>query len=848
MFRASWRGFACHRLRVVLTIVAIALGVALMAGTYVLTDTINASYTRLVGAAFAGDAVVISPRDVLGAGNGNVQVSPITASVLAEVRHVPGVAAATGDVMDSVTLFDAKGKTLGTVTSDFMTAVVAVPFEQLSPVRGRLPVTGGEAALDQASADRYGLRTGDVLGVADAGRVRDYRIVGTLRFANKASFAGAGVVVLTMAQAQTVAGEIGRYDEIDATPAAGFSPVELRQRLSSVLPQDVVVRTNSQELAQLAASFNSDIAFFKDFLLIFAYVSLFVGGFIILNTFSVTVAERSRETALLRAMGASRRQVLWAVIGESTVLGFVGSIAGVALGVVLAPALERIFKSMGTSFPSNGTVLEARTVIVSLLVGLSVSVVSGIAPALRATRIPPVAALCEGVGAGPGYSARHSSVIGAVVFATGVAMIVLGLAGNAGTALAGLGALVVFVGIALFSPKIVPGLARAVGVLVAWRGVTGTIARENTRRQPGRTAATSAALMVGLALVTFVSVLAAGTKATIDSAVQHSFAGQLIIEGAATNNEGIPASLATQLQRVPGVSVVAPENFSEADVEGISGVQSVTGVDPVALSKLYRVGWEAGSANTFDRLGDDTAVLPGSYARSHNLHLGSTLSLLTVSGRHIHLIVTGIASNKAELLGSITVSRTLVERAFAQTNDALDFVGYDKGASPATVQASVDRLLAKEFPQATSLTATRYQQQLSGQVNSLLGLVYVLLALAVFVSLFGLVNTLALAVHERKRELGLLRAVGASRRQVRQMVRYEAVITSLIGAVIGLVVGSLFAVTLARPLVGSGFILSFPFSTLLVLLVMAALAGVAAAVVPARRAAGLDVLEAIAFE
>jgi putative ABC transport system permease protein len=849
MNKAFWRSLGRHRLRVLLTGAAIALGVALMAGTYMLTDTLNASYTNVMGSVYGRASAVVSPNQPLGDSYG-AQVSPITQAMVQRARQVPGVASATGEIISDVALLNANGKAIGSTggAPDIVTGTAPAPFDILDVASGRLPITSGEAALDQATAARAGVRRGDIIEVSGTGPVRRYRLVGTVRVAGSTSLAGASLAVLTMPQAQAVVGEVGRYDQIEVSATSGLTPSVLAQRLAKALPHDVVTRTASAEVSRLSSDFASNMGFFRDFLLIFASVALFVGGFIILNTFSVTVAQRTRETGLLRALGASRRQVLLSAISESALLGLAGSLAGVGLGLVLVPGLEAVFKAFGASIPSYGTVVEARTIIVSTLVGLAVPVVAGLAPALRAARVPPVAAMREGTDPEPGRLARHSVLISAIVFLLGVAMIVASVAGGANGALAGMGALVVFVGVALLSPKLVPGLARAVGVVVVWRGVTGVIARQNARRQPGRTAVTSAALMVGLALVTFVSVFASGTKATIDSAVGSSFAGNLIIEAKGANTPGIPASLATALQGVPGVGVVAPVAFGNADVKGVPGVQEVAGVEPVALSKLYRVAWESGGVGAFDALGGSTAVVTQGFAHSHHLHIGSPLSLTTASGAALHLVVSAVASDKAHLLGAVTVSRPLLERAFSQDNDSVDFVGYAEGATGATVQRDVGRLLAQQYPQALSQTSAQFEAQEAGQVGNLLGLVYVLLGLAVVVSLFGLVNTLALAVHERRGELGLLRAVGASRSQVRQMIRYESVITSLIGAVIGLVVGTAFAVTLARPLVGSGFVLSFPITTLAVVLVLAALAGVAAAFLPARRAARLDVLSAIALD
>jgi putative ABC transport system permease protein len=849
MNKAFWRGFVSHRLRVVLTGVAIALGVSLMAGTYMLTDTLNASYAGVMGSVYAGAAAVVSPYHPLG-DNFSAQVSPITDAMLQRVREVPGVGEAAGEIMSDVTFLNAKGEAIGSTQGapDIVVGVEGAPFNVLHTFSGRLPARAGEAAIDKDTAAHAGLRLGDTVEVSGTGPVQRFRLVGTVGVVGSATLAGASVAVLTMPQAQAVVGEIGRYDQIEVSAAGGLSPSALAERLSRALPHDVVVRTATAEVSRLASDFASNMGFLRDFLLIFASVALFVGGFIILNTFSVTVAQRTRETGLMRAMGASRRQVLFSTIAESTLLGLAGSLAGVGFGLVLVPGLEAVFRAAGSSIPNTATVVQARTIIVSMVVGLLVSVVAGLAPALRASRIPAVAAMREGVGAEPGRLAGRMVPISAAVFLAGVAMIVAGLVLGAGAALAGIGALVVFVGVALFSPRIIPGLARAVGTVVAWRGVTGVIARENARRQPGRTAVTSAALMVGLALVTFVSVFASGTKATIDSAVHSSFAGNLIVQPSGSNSNGIPASLAAALERVPGVGVVAPVAFGEAALKGANGPQEVTGVVPAALSKLYRVQWQSGGVGAFDSLGDTGAVVTKSFASSQHLHVGSALTLTTASGDALEVVVRAVASDKAHLLGSVTISRSLLERTFAQVDDGVDFIGFAHGASAAVVQHDVKVLLARQYPLATSQTAAQFVADEANQVDVLLDLVYVLLALAVVVSLFGLVNTLALAVHERRRELGLLRAVGSSRRQVRQMVRYESVITSLIGAVLGLVVGTGFAVTLARPLAGSGFVLSFPFTTLAALVVMAAVAGTAAAVLPARRAARLDVLSAIALD
>ncbi|HEY4895084.1 MAG TPA: ABC transporter permease, partial [Solirubrobacteraceae bacterium] len=398
--------------------------------------------------------------------------------------------------------------------------------------------------------------------------------------------------------------------------------------------------------------------------------------------------------------------------------------------------------------------------------------------------------------------------------------------------------------------RIVPAVARAIGALVSWRGITGQLARENSIRQPGRTMITAAALTVGIALVAFVAVLADGTKATIDQAVSRSFAGDLIVENSqAAGEQGIPALLAPSLRSVPGVAAVTPIAFTVGRPKGSSNNSTITAIDPASFEQVYRVEWKKGSNATLLGLGTDGTVVTKSYAETHHLTVGRRVTLLTPTNTHVTLTVRGIANDNARLLGDFTISLQLARSGFGQRDDALDFVSYAPGAGNSRVQPAVDRLLAARFPQARSRTAAQFKQDQAGQINTLLALIYVLLALSVIVSLFGIVNTLILSIYERTRELGMLRAIGTSRRQIRQMIRYESVITSLIGGVFGLLIGVLGAVIVTSlTLSDSGYVQSFPVGTLIVLLFVAALAGLLAAQLPARRAARLDVLGALASE
>jgi putative ABC transport system permease protein len=855
MARLVLRGFLQRKLRVLLTGVAIALGVALMAGTYVLTDTINQSFAGIFRTASQGDDVVVSPTETLGRET-RAQESPITEAMLAKVRSVAGVAEAAGGIFTPGTFLDIHRKRLTTGGAPaFIAGELPKRFESFSPVDGRFPANASEVAIDEATAARAHLRVGQQMLVAGAATAKRYTIVGIVEFGGGQSFGGAGTAILTLAEAQRVVGEPGRYDQLDVAAVPGVTPAQLKARIRAVLPPTVAVRTGAQEAAKNTSDLESNLSFIRTFLLVFAYVSLVVGAFIIFNTFSITVAQRTREFGLLRTLGASRRQLLQTVVAEGLLLGVGGAVLGLLGGIALAPALDQLFKAFGADLPNSGTVVETRTIVVSLAVGIVVTVLAGLAPALRSMRVPPLAAMREGVEIPPRVMTKRRIIIEftaylAVVIVVALidrgavlTIVVVALALRAGWLLIRLRR-----GDAPAHYRIVPALARIVGVLVTWRGITGRLARENSIRQPGRTMVTAAALTVGLALVAFVAVLADGTKATIDQAVSRSFAGNLIVENSQAGNEqGIPALLAPAVRKVPGVASVTPIAFTLARRQGGTSNSSVTAIDPNTFEQVYRVEWDHGSKGTLLGLGTTGAVLTKSYAEDHHLKVGQSLSLLTPANKRVSLKVLGTVDEKSRLLGDITISLPLARAAFGQREDALDFVTYAPGYGNSSVQPAVNRLLASDFPQARSRTAAQFKQDQASQINTLLALIYVLLALSVIVSLFGILNTLILSIYERTRELGMMRAIGTSRRQVRQMIRYESIITALIGGVFGLVigvVGAILVVTFA--LSDSGYVLSIPVGTLLVLLVVAALAGLLAAQIPARRAARLDLLQALA--
>jgi putative ABC transport system permease protein len=700
--------------------------------------------------------------------------------------------------------------------------------------------------------------------IAGRAPAHEYTISGIAKFAGSASFGGASVALLLTAQAQYVAGEPGRYVSINVAAGPGVSPEALASRIRVALPATLTVRTGAQEAANEMKQLEEELGFLRTFLLVFAYVALVVGAFIIFNTFSITVAQRTREFGLLRTLGCSRGQIMRTVVQEGLLLGVGGAVIGLFAGVGLAPALDGLFKAFGADLPDNGTVLEARTVIVSLVVGISITVLAGFFPALRATRVSPVAAMREGVAMPPRELTELDVLRRAGL--TAIVLVIVGLVLGKGAAPVLFVAFAAYVVVLLVRMvrgpregrhRVISALGRTLGLIVSWRGITGRLARENSVRQPGRTLVTALALTVGLGLVAFISVLAAGTKTTIDRAVSRSFAGDLIVKNTQAQ-QGIPTAVEPAVATVPGVGAVTAIAFTEGRVRDlakrgapvIAEKTPVTAIQPESFASMYKIEWEHGSPATLAALGQDGTVIAQKFARAHDLHVGQRLSVLTPASRVVTLTVLGIVKEEViGLMSNLTISRSLASAAFGQREDGVDFISYAPGANGAAVHNGIEALLKRGFPQAHAQTAAQYTTEQGNKVNQFLLLVYVLLALSVVVSLFGIVNTLVLSIYERTHELGMMRAIGASRRQIRQMIRYESLITGLIGGVLGLVIGVVGAVLVtALFLSGSGYVVSIPVGTLVLLLFVGGLAGLLAAQAPARRAARLDVLSALGGE
>jgi putative ABC transport system permease protein len=851
MVALSLRGLVSRKLRTVLTALAIVLGVSLVSGTYILTDSMNKAFDNVFATANENTDVSVTPKEQFA----DAGETPLSESVLRQVRAVPGVRLAAGTVnSDQAVIYTKDGKDPlirggGPMLLNGETPRALSPLEY---VEGHEPQAPDEVALTKGTADNGDFKLGDTIRVSADGPAESFRLVGLARFGDQDSLAGAALAIVQTPVAQRMLNLRDEFSSIDAIADDGVTPAQLAASVRAELPPNLYnVRTGEQQARSQAADLQDQLGFLRTFLFAFAGIALFVGAFLIVNTYSITVAQRMREFALLRMIGASRRQVLRAVIGEAFVVGLVASVVGLLAGAGIAPALRGLFTLFGADLPDNGLTVEPRTIIVSLLIGTVVTLVAATGPALRATRVPPIAALQDSASITRGKNGRLRTPLSIAVAVIGIALICLGLFGSGSAsqsaASIGVGAAVVFIGVGLLASHIVKPLATLVGYpLERALGVSGRLARENSVRQPRRTASTASALMIGVTLVAFVAIFAAGLKVSIDNAVNRGVKGDLVVQS--ETFQSVPGAATRALAQQPGVELVSPVRFGVGQVTGVGGTTSISGIDPRTVEDVFTVDWMEGSPQLLTQLGEGQVVVSKGFASDHDVKVGQELAVRTPTDQRLRLAVSGIYDDGSGLLADMTLPNDVLARDFDVTRDAFVVATTAPGQNPDTIQKSADRAIQAEFPTIEVLTKQGFVDNQAGQIDQLIALVYVLLSLSVIVSLFGIVNTLVLSIHERTRELGMLRAIGTSRRQVRQIVRYESVITALIGAVLGVVLGVIFAVLVTIPLKSEGFAISIPIVTLIVLLVLAAIAGVLAAIPPARRAAKLDVLRALAYE
>ncbi len=852
MIRVALAGIVGRKLRTVLTALAIVLGVAMVSGTLVLTDSIQKAFNFINTEVRAGSDVVVSGKAAFNlSNNGQGSFAPtVSTALLAQLRGLPDVAQAQGAVSNSSTSLVLNGKTIafGGAPNLGFSVIGGSPFNPLTLVDGTWP-HGRQVVVDSGTASKKHLHVGDTIGVQTLGPVEQFRISGTVKLGSASSIGGATLAGFDLATAQRLFEKAGRFDEIALAGKPGVTPTRLLSEVKAVLPPQAQARTGAQQAAKDASDTDSFISFLRDFLLAFGGIALFVGSFVIANSLSITIAQRTRELATLRTLGASRRQVLNLIFVEALVMGTLASVTGLFAGLGLAELLFKLFNAVGFTLPNSGIVFGTKTIVIALVAGIVVTVLASLRPAFRATRVEPIAAVREGATLPPSRFARFRSVGSVVLTLLGFASLLVGLfvphLGTTGVlGYMGLGALSIFIGISLLSVRFIRPLAWALGwPATRIGGIPGTLARDNARRNPQRTASTAAALMIGLALVTLVAVLAAGITQSFRGAVDKIWRNADYAITAQNNFNPIPTSAAAAAAKSPVTDAVTNVRTGEALAFGSSFF--ATAVNPPGAT-MFDLDWTHGSNAVLARLGPNGAFTDKGYAKKHGLHVGSPIKLTFASGAVKTFVIKGIFAppTGGSPFGSVTISQSTWDAENANPQNLYSFVRVKGGASAAVLATLNDAL--KAFPNAKVQTRQQFiNNQISG-LNSILNVLYVLLALSVIVSLFGIVNTLVLTVFERTREIGMLRAIGMTRRQVRRMIRHESVITALIGGVLGIALGIVLGGLLVARV--DFIVFSLPVTSLVIFGVMTVVVGILAAIFPARRAARLNVLQALQYE
>jgi putative ABC transport system permease protein len=856
MFKVALKGLATHRRRFLSTLLAVVIGISFLCGTLVLADTLERSFQSVVSTGNASvDTYVRHTRPASGRRgggggfNGGRQVDRIDQALVDTVRQIPGVAAAEGELRSNGIRMVAKdGKVMGSGSgggrgipsrgSSWRADATLNPFTLIA---GTPPAQADEVVIDKASSKTSGLGVGDAITIL----VPDptvFRITGVATFGREDSRLGGTDALFTTGRAQDLLGAAGKVDGIVVRAAPGVTQEELAKRISAVLPAGDEAITGVALTAESQDSIQQRLAGFTSILSGFAFIAVIVGAFVIYNTFSIVVAQRTREMALLRALGAARRQVLGSVLIEALIVGVISSAAGVAGGLFMGAMLRRLVGSVLFKFPPGGLVMKPKTILLGMLVGVVVTMLAAVLPALRAARIAPMAALRE-AAVDVSNQSKVRAIIGFIITTVGLVLVVRGVSSKASNPI-GFGAALALIGMVVLGPVLASPISRFIGWPVSrFRGISGGLARQNAIRNPRRTAGTAAALLIGVAVVSFFAVVASSLTATTNDEISRSFVGDLAVQGLGGRNGGFSPALSQAIGALPEVAVAVPVRLTDVPVNGER--ETLMATDPAALENVIKLDVTAGSISAL--AGDQVAVADAK-ATERGWKIGDKLTATYPdSGDHVFTISARFLAS--DLLDADMIIPTSVDNAVtAKPRERQIYIKLKPGVEFATGRAAIEAA-AKPYPTAQVQDSNDLKQSYSSRVNALLSIIFGMLALAIVIALIGISNTLQLSVHERTREIGLLRAVGASRPQIRSMVRWEAVIIALLGTLGGTVLGIAFGWAIIHGLGrDNNLLFSVPIKQAALIMALGAIAGIVAALRPAATASKLDILRAVGAE
>lgn len=849
MFKAAIKNLLGHKLRMFLTGFSIILGVSFVSGTYIFTDSISSTFNNLFSEVFSGTDLTVRPKQE----DFGQSASSFPASVLDEVKAVEGVSVTSPAVNGSAQLLDKDGKPIGgqgppTIGFSWGTEPGLNPL-QINDGDGRAPTAPGEIIIDKATAELGKFAIGDKIQVILQGPAEEFTLVGIATFGSSDGLAGATLSAFELNEAQRVFGFENSFAEINIKAESGISPEELKTRVDKILPPELESITGQEQSNEQVSELNEGLGFINTALLAFAGVSIFVGSFIIQNTFRIIVAQRSKELALLRAIGATKAQVVRLVIYEATVIALIASVMGIFLGLIVANGVRALMNSIGFGLPDGPLNIEPRTVMVSLGVGLVVTLLSAIIPAIKASRVSPVEAMRENeASSGSRKSLFKRGIFGLIISLVGVASLIIGLNTDIEQPIyaVGFGVVMMFIGVSIIAPLLSSPLAQIIGwPLTKYRGVSAKLARDNAKRSPQRTASTAAALMIGVSLVALLSIIATTFKSEVEVLLEDSFPADLTVQSTNIGEFG-PGSAVFSVKALDALKAT-PEltnvtafryQFEGAKVDDI--VVFITGVDTDYFNDVIKIG---PSENALENLASGGVIVNQAIVDENGWSIGQEIDIeYALTGK----VPTKIVGTYSEPFDSDYIISTKTYLANFDSDDVtLVAANVRDGVEVTAGKESAQKALSG-FPQVLVQDQEDLRNSISTQIDQILALFWGLLGFAIIIAVLGITNTLMLSISERTKEIGMLRAIGMTRKQVRQMIRYESVIIALFGAILGVVMGTFFAWAVLRALASegiSGFVV--PFGQIAFYFVIAVIAGILAAAWPARKASRMDILKAI---